>query len=198
MTDRHMIERLRRSGALEGISGPGPHGRQPVLFWAERAPGFYLRATAISALLMAPIAFFLPVLFLVFVAFLALSSWINARSFRFEVSSDVLALRQSILLPRLQLPLADILTVEARADPGGRLFGGEPGSGLLLLTLRNGRMLVVPGLKDVAEAVSAIRIIQSGRQADSLATDGSGPGRSGPDGSGSGGPGSGGGAAAAG
>ena len=195
MTDRHMIERLRRGGALEGISGPGPHGRQPVLFWAERAPGFYLRATAISALLMAPIAFFLPVLFLIFVAFLALSSWITARSFRFEVSSDMLALRQSILLPRLQLPLADILTVEARADPGGRLFGGEPGSGLLLLTLRNGRMLVVPGLKDVAEAVSAIRIIQSGRQSQSqsLAAGAGGRGGAGPDG-----PGSGGGAAAAG
>ncbi|MEQ9047796.1 MAG: hypothetical protein RLO22_25335, partial [Sneathiellaceae bacterium] len=133
MTERDMIRRLRRSGMLDGLSGPGPGRPEPVLFWAEREPAFYLRATAISALLMIPIAFFMPGLFVLFLAFLSLSSWINARAFRFEVGPRTLTVRQSLLLPRMVVPLGDIANLVARPDPGGRLFGSADGAGVLLV-----------------------------------------------------------------
>lgn len=163
MTERDMGGRLRRSGVLEGLSGPGPGRQEPVLFWAEREPAFYLRATAISALLMIPVAFFMPALFVLFLALLSLSGWINARAFRFEVGPRTLTVRQSLLLPRMTFPLADIASLADRPDPGGRLLGAAAGTGLLMVHLRGGRTLVVPGLKDVKDAVTAIRSIQAGQ-----------------------------------
>lgn len=76
---------LERDDALDGWRRPRRPQGEPVLFWAERAPAFYLRATAISALLMAPMVFFAPGIFLAFLGVLVLSNWLNARLFRFEV-----------------------------------------------------------------------------------------------------------------
>lgn len=163
MTERDAIQRLRQSGSLDELRRPGPPGGEPVLYWAERAPGFYLRATAISALLMAPLAFFLPGAFVAFLVFLSLSSWINARTFRFQIGPRTVTLRQSMLLPRIFVPLAEIAAVDTRTEAPGRFPGGTGASGALLLRLKNGRTLMVPGLKDVREAAHAVRTIQSGR-----------------------------------
>lgn len=146
---------LERDDALDGWRRPRRPQGEPVLFWAERAPAFYLRATAISALLMAPMVFFAPGIFLAFLGVLVLSNWLNARLFRFEVGPRTLSLRQSLLLPRITIPLAQIAAAEAREDAPG-------GAGLLILKLKDGHTLGVPGLKEVREAAQAIRTIQSG------------------------------------
>lgn len=165
MTDRDLLQRMR-DGAKGGAAGMGRQGAprgEPVLFWAEREKAFYLRAMAISALLMLPVAFFLPAVFLLFLAFLGLSSWLNARLFRFQVGPRTLALRQSMLTPRLAIPLADIVGIQVREDATGKLLGGAVGAGVLILTLKGGRVLPVPGLKEVREAADAIQEIQAGQ-----------------------------------
>lgn len=176
MTERDLLQRMRRGAQLDGQGGAGrggaegdgaarsgPPRREPVLFWAEREPAFYLRATAISALLMLPVAFFLPALFLFFLVFLGLSGWLNARLFLFEIGPQTLALRQSLLSPRMHIPLSDIVGVQTREDASGRILGGSAGAGVLLMTLKGGRILPVPGLKEVGEVAAAIKEIQSGQ-----------------------------------
>lgn len=169
MTDRDLLQRLRDGAQAQAgrhavrADGTGSPRGEPVLFWAEREKAFYLRAMAISALLMLPVAFFLPAVFLLFLVFLGLSSWLNARLFRFQVGPRTLALRQSLLTPRLAIPLADIAGIETREDATGKLLGGLSGAGVLVLTLRGGRILPIPGLKDVREAADAIREIQAGQ-----------------------------------
>ncbi len=135
---------------------PGPES-DPVLFWAERDPAAIRRSVVLTLLVMAPLAFFAPAAFIAGAVGVFAAAAINARYFRFHLSARELRLRAAALSPVLRLPLADIAEAGVLPDPGGFLVPLAPRSGHLLIKKADGGQLLVPGLKDVAETVDAIR-----------------------------------------
>ncbi|MBM3490494.1 MAG: hypothetical protein FJX68_08585 [Alphaproteobacteria bacterium] len=120
----------------------------PAVFFALRDPWFYVKAMGFGLLLFSPLAFLMPEAFLIFAAASALSAYANARAFRFELSAEELRLRQTWFSGMRRLPLTDIEEASALAV--------KDGTGVLMLRLARGGLLV-PGLREVDEAVTAIR-----------------------------------------
>ncbi len=138
---------------------PGPDSGEgdPMLFWAERDPAAVRRSVVLTLLVMAPLAFLAPAAFIAGAVGVFAAAAINARYFQFHLSARELRLRPAALSPVLRLPLADIAEASVLPDPGGFLVPMAPRSGHLLIKKTDGGQLLVPGLKDVAEAVDAIR-----------------------------------------
>lgn len=140
---------------------PRPDGSDPMLFWAERDPAAVKRSIVITLLLMAPLAFFAPAAFLAAAIGAAAAAYVNARYFQLHLTARELRLRAAALSPVVCVPLTEISAAKVVEDPGGFLMPMAPRSGHLLIQKSDGAQLLIPGIKDVAEAVEAIQRLKN-------------------------------------
>lgn len=127
-----------------------------VLFWAETDPAALWRGAAVLLLMMAPLAFFAPAGFIAATAASLLLRTLNQRSFRFEVSGRELRLKLNVLLPTMRVPLSDIASVNVLPDTADGFMKLAPRTGHLVIARNDGMQILVPGVKDAAEAAQAI------------------------------------------
>jgi len=149
------VTRLRSESSAPRSQGP-ESGDDRMLFWAERDPAAIKRSIVLMLLLMAPLAFLAPAAFIAAAVGAVAAAALNARSFQFQLTAHELRLRAAALSPVLRLKLSDIAGASILPDPGGFLVPMAPRSGHLLIKKTDGGQLLVPGLKDVDEAVEAI------------------------------------------
>jgi hypothetical protein len=126
-------------------------------FWAERDPAIQWRSTAMMLVLMAPLSFIAPAQFIVAALAVAATGWFNAGGFRFQLGAKELRVRAARFAPTLRVKLGEIAEASTLPDTAGLLMPMEAGSGHLLIKKTDGTQIVIPGLKDVADAVNAIR-----------------------------------------
>lgn len=136
--------------------GPDEAKNDPVLFWAEPDPAALWRGVAMMLLFLAPLAFVAPAGFIAAGLTALLMRALNQRSFRFHLSARELRLKLNALMPTLRLKLDDIAAVTLLPETGGGLLPLMPRSGHLLIARSDGAQILVPGVKDAAEAVEAI------------------------------------------
>ena len=151
---------------------PPPSGSKddPVLFWAEPDPAALWRGAALMLLFLAPLAFIAPSGFIAAGLTALLMRALNQRSFRFQMSARELRLKPNALTPTLRLKLADIASVTLVPDTAGAIMPLSPRSGHLMLAKTDGAQLLVPGIKDAADAAEAInRLKQQGAAANDAA-----------------------------
>ncbi len=129
---------------------------EPALFWAEPDPVALWRGAAVLLLMMAPLAFFAPAGFIGATAASLLLRTLNQRSFRFEVTAHELRLKLNVLLPTLRVALGDIASVNVLPDAAGGFMKLAPRTGHLVIARKDGTQILVPGIKDAAEAAQAI------------------------------------------
>lgn len=146
-------DNVRRLGATP----PPPTPESGPTFFAERDPAIQWRSTAMMLLIMAPLAFLTPASYIASALAVLAMGWWNGRGFRFQVDRQALTLRVAQLAPTLTIPLKDIAEVSVMPDAAALLMPLEPKSGHLLVKKTDGEQLLIPGLKDVAEAVDAFR-----------------------------------------
>ena len=146
---------LRPQRAPGDGQAPG-NGGQPMLFWAERDPAMQWRATALVLLVMAPLAFFTPATFIIAAIATIASGMVGNARFLFQLTAGEMRLRAGALSPILRLPLDEIAKASVLEDPAGKFLPLAAGSGHLLIHKKDGTQLLVPGLKDVAEAAAAV------------------------------------------
>jgi hypothetical protein len=140
--------------------------RDPVLFWAELDPAALWRGVALALLFMLPLAFLAPAGFLAAGgASLLLRAW-NQRNFRFHLSRNELRVKASFFLPELRLPLKDIASVGVLPDSAGGFLPLAPRSGHLVIARTDGGQIIVPGIKDAAEAAEAVERLKREAVAD--------------------------------
>jgi hypothetical protein len=132
----------------------------PVRFWAQRSTFVYWRSFFIVAMLLGPLAFLAPNVFITCTLAGAAVAWANARSFRFRVTDRQLQIRPSALSPTLAIALdqiraAHVEQVEDSEDDD------EPVIGTVVLHLTNDRRLPISGIVEPVEAANAIRVLKS-------------------------------------
>lgn len=135
------------------------HG-SPVRFWAERSTFVYWRSFFVVAMLLGPLAFLAPDVFVMCMLGGAMVAWANARSFRFGVTDRQIQIRPSALSPTLAIALdqiraAHVENVEESEDEG------EPPIGTIVLYLDNDRQIPISGIIEPVEAANAIRVLKS-------------------------------------
>lgn len=140
---------------LDAPPPPPPQGGP--IFWAERDPAIQWRSTAMMLLIMAPLAFFAPASFITSALAVVAMGWWNGRGFRFQIDRQALTLRAAQLAPTLTIPLKDIAEVSMLPDAAALLMPLEPKSGHLLVKKTDGEQLLIPGVKEAAEAIDAFR-----------------------------------------
>jgi hypothetical protein len=135
------------------------HG-SPVRFWAERSTFVYWRSFFVVAMLMGPLAFLAPDVFVTCMVGGSAVAWANARSFRFGVTDRQIQIRPSALSPTLaialdQIQAAHVENVEESEEDG------EPPIGTIVLHLANDRQVPITGIIEPVEAANAIRVLKS-------------------------------------
>ena len=136
---------------------PGDPANEPVLFYAERDPAIQWRSTAMFVVLMAPLAFIAPGQFILAALAMGATGWWNASGFRFHLGPQTLRVRAAKFAPTLTVALNEIAEAGTLPDAAGFLMPMAAGSGHLVIKKTDGSQLLIPGLKDVAQAVDAIR-----------------------------------------
>ncbi|WP_207482246.1 hypothetical protein [Arenibaculum pallidiluteum] len=149
-----------------------PPADEPVRFYALRDSRLAWSGVAMIALLLSPLVFFAPDLFIVSVLANAAMALLQDRLFRFELTDSTLHLRLGLLARGRRLHLGDVVEAETLtlqglpAGPAQARGASRPAAGHLRLRLRNGEEILVPGLADPAEAAEAIRLLRDGRAHD--------------------------------
>lgn len=136
---------------------PSEPANEPVLFYAERDPAIQWRSTAMFLVLMAPLAFIAPEQFIMAALAMAATGWWNASGFRFHLGAQALRVRAALFAPTLTVRLDEIAEAGTMPDAAGFLMPMAAKSGHLVIKKTDGTQLLIPGLKDVAEAVDAVR-----------------------------------------
>ncbi|MCC7048931.1 MAG: hypothetical protein IT562_19610 [Alphaproteobacteria bacterium] len=147
------VARLR----AKPVGKPGDPANEPVLFYAERDPAIQWRSTAMFLVLMTPLAFIAPGQFIVAALAMAATGWWNASGFRFHLGPQNLRVRAARFAPTLTVPLGEIAEASTIPDAAGFLMPMAAGSGHLVIKKTDGGQLLIPGLRNIAETVDAIR-----------------------------------------
>ncbi len=128
----------------------------PTLFWAEPDPAALWRGAAMMLLFLTPMAFIAPVGFIAAGLTALLMRALNQRNFMFHVGARELRLKLNALMPTLRVKLDDIVSVAVLPDAAGMFLPLAPRTGHLLIAKKDGKQLLIPGIKDAAEAAEAI------------------------------------------
>jgi hypothetical protein len=146
-------------------SSTGGRNDGPVLFWARRSPVIGWRGVILTGLLLGPLAFLAPGSYVVALSLGALFAAIGTRAFRFEITARALRLKVSLFLPAVRIALADVAGADAQPDVGSWALSAEDDIGVLMIRLRDGRLLPVAGIVGPREAADAVnRLAAAARQ----------------------------------
>ena len=142
-----------------------PSGDGPVIFWAARSAVVGWRVAIVTGLVLSPLAFLAPEGFLAALATAGILALSGTRTFRFELTPRVLRLRLGLLTPVLEVPLSAIAKAEALPDSGAWALSAREEVGPVMIRLRDGSVLPVPGLVEPRAAAEAVnRLAASARR----------------------------------
>ncbi|WP_439814427.1 hypothetical protein [Zavarzinia sp. CC-PAN008] len=141
----------------------GRNDNAGVVFWAERSDTFYVRSAILTTLLVAPLAFLAPAAFITaFLTVVGLGIW-NRRAFRLQVTGDALRFRPSALIRGIRIPLSEVEKAVAEPESGSGFLPVDARAGRVLVHLRSGLVLPIPGIVDAAELARAITLVKRGQ-----------------------------------
>jgi len=166
--DKHLFEQpetrtdLRQGpwGGRTPAAPDRPPGDEPVLFYAVRDRRIAWSAVALMAILLSPLAFFAPDVFVAAILAHVVMVLIEDRVFRFELSARTLHLRPGLFARPSRIPLADVAEAEVLTLQGVPAGVARPPLGHLRLRLLTGGEILVMGLVDPAEAAEAVRVLR--------------------------------------
>lgn len=133
----------------------------PVLFYAERPFWASLGGQGLPLLLCLPFVLLAPELG----PFLLLTSLgmavLQHVAFRFQLTARHVIIRGGAFAPTMTVPLSDVRAVEALNWQGQPVYWGRAATvGHLRMTLADTATILVPAVRDPAEAADAIRQLQ--------------------------------------